>query len=300
MDLLHLVDRLEELVDGAQKLPIGNRAMIDRRRLLDLVDQMRVAIPEEVRQAQEMVARREELRREAEEEARIIVARAEEQAARRVEEHAVTEDARARAAEMAKQADDRLEQRIAEANQDVQRRMDESSLLIERQMTEADEYATALLRRLERQLEAFTRSVRSGLDQLDAESARVRANATSEADAATAVAEQQEQHPAAGEPELVPAGAVAQTQASTTRPGTRPVPLHQDSEGAPATDERDELEDLLARRPEPIRRPPSEGGAAVPESAEADLIDDFALPHLDDEPAREGPEREGGSPEPRQ
>ena len=30
MDLLHLVDRLEELVAEAQKMPIGNRVIIDR------------------------------------------------------------------------------------------------------------------------------------------------------------------------------------------------------------------------------------------------------------------------------
>ena len=61
MDLLHLVDRLEDLVASAQKMPIGNRAIIDRRRLLDLVDQMRVAIPQEVREAQGLVAQRDTL-----------------------------------------------------------------------------------------------------------------------------------------------------------------------------------------------------------------------------------------------
>ena len=40
MDLLHLVDRLEELIAEAQKMPIGNRVIIDRRRLLDMIDQM--------------------------------------------------------------------------------------------------------------------------------------------------------------------------------------------------------------------------------------------------------------------
>ena len=80
MDLLHLVDRLEELVASAQKMPIGNRAIIDRRRLLDIIDQMRIAIPQEVREAQDIVAHREAIRREAEEEGRILVAQSEERA----------------------------------------------------------------------------------------------------------------------------------------------------------------------------------------------------------------------------
>ncbi len=80
MDLLHLVDRLEELVASAQKMPIGNRAILDRRRLLDVVDQMRIAVPQEVREAQDIVAHREAIRREAEEEGRILLAQAEERA----------------------------------------------------------------------------------------------------------------------------------------------------------------------------------------------------------------------------
>ena len=85
MDLLHLVDRLEELVASAQKMPIGNRAIIDRRRLLDIIDQMRIAVPEEVREAQDIVGHREAIRREAEEDGRILLAQAEERAARMIE-----------------------------------------------------------------------------------------------------------------------------------------------------------------------------------------------------------------------
>lgn len=167
MDLLHLVDRLEELVASAQKMPIGNRAIIDRRRLLDLVDQMRVAIPQEVREAEALVAQRETLQREAEEEARIILARAEEQAARLIDEHEVTEGARRRADELAAQAELRIEDRIADANRDVQARIDESRRLALQQMETADDYAKELLRRLERQLSAFVSSVQSGIAQLE-------------------------------------------------------------------------------------------------------------------------------------
>src|SRR3546814_19776219 len=101
MDLLHLVDRLEELVAGAQKMPIGNRAIIDRRRMLDLIDQMRIAVPREVREAQDIVAQRDGIRREAEEEVRIIVAQAEERAADLTEGHAIKEGATRRAEEHA-------------------------------------------------------------------------------------------------------------------------------------------------------------------------------------------------------
>ena len=45
MDLLHLVDRLEELVGGARRLPISNKLLLDQQVLLEIIDQIRVDIP---------------------------------------------------------------------------------------------------------------------------------------------------------------------------------------------------------------------------------------------------------------
>ncbi|MGE3960826.1 MAG: hypothetical protein AB7F65_04005 [Dehalococcoidia bacterium] len=167
MDLLHLVDRLEELVAGAQKMPIGNRAIVDRRRMLDLIDQMRIAVPREVREAQDIVAARDGIRREAEEEGRIIVAQAEERAADLVEEHSITEGAKRRAEEIAREAERRLEAQIEAANEDIQARIQESRRVAREQMAAADDYARELLIRLERQLQAFQNSVRAGVEQLE-------------------------------------------------------------------------------------------------------------------------------------
>ena len=171
MDLLHLVTRLEELVSESQKMPIGNRIITDRRKLLDVIDQMRVVIPQEVREAQAIVQRDDELRRQAEEESRIIVARAEEQARLLIDEHGVTTAAHANARHLEQNANSRLEERIETANVDIQFRIDDSRRAAERQMTDADAYSAELLRRLERQLEAFVRSVRAGLSQLEPEPA---------------------------------------------------------------------------------------------------------------------------------
>lgn len=169
MDLLHLVDRLEELVAEAQKMPIGNRVIIDRRRLLDLVDQMRVSVPQEVRDAQDIVRDRDQIKRETEEESRLIIARAEEEVARRVDGHELTVAARERAQEIAQETEVRLEDRVRQANEDIQHRIEESRHLARQQMQAADEYARELLLRLDRQLQAFVGSVQSGIEQLEPE-----------------------------------------------------------------------------------------------------------------------------------
>jgi len=51
MDILHLVDRLEELVNSSRSLPFTHTILVDEDRVLELIDQMRVSIPEEVKKA---------------------------------------------------------------------------------------------------------------------------------------------------------------------------------------------------------------------------------------------------------
>ncbi|MSQ42204.1 MAG: hypothetical protein EXR65_04120 [Dehalococcoidia bacterium] len=272
MDLLHLVDRLEELVASSQKMPIGSRAIIDRRLLLDIVDQMRIVIPQEVREAHELMDRNEEVRRDAEEEARMIVARAEERAARLVEQHEVTKAARARAEELAAIAERRLEERVAEANAEIQERLDDSRRLAERQLGEADAYAAELLRRLERQLRAFTSSVQAGLGQLEP--------AAAPAAPASELPERGPHDVAREQAELVPAGGGARGRAAHTGAAAAPIPLHSERP-VRDRDQEPELENLL-RRPPP--RPQREHRGPALRGGGANVIDDFAMPRLDDEP----------------
>ena len=248
MDLLHLVDRLEELVASSQKMPIGSRAIIDRRRLLDIADQMRIAVPQEVREAQEMVASRERLQRDADEEARMIVARAEQEASRLVAADQITEAARRRAEEIATQAEARLQERIVEANNDIQERLVQSRQLSEQQMSAADAYARELLERLERQLQAFVRSVQAGVAQLEIE--------VEPAPLAPSVG-------TVGEPQ--PGGPFDDTAAES-------LPPRADPPGDPPARPLEGLPGLDVPQPAPVA------------SVEPGVIDDFELPQLDDDP----------------
>ena len=304
MDLLHLVDRIEELLATAQKMPIGNRAIIDRRRMLDIIDQMRIAIPHEVREAQEIVARRDHVLREAEEDRRLIEAQAQERASRMVESHEISLAARARAEEIAREAERRLQDRIDEANSDISQRIDESRSIAREQMRAADEYARDLLERLERQLGTFTKSVRAGIDQLEPTPQSI-ARSVPRAEIREAPPLKVQPPPVEREPE---------------RPVKRPVDRTPDR--APERDEeRDEHEDRLDRlererfdrerlesvppptmarfdrAPIPFPREETEAGlenllqprrtrpvSSRETSSEPGVIDDFANEPLDDDP----------------
>jgi len=47
MDILHLVDRLEELFNSGRHFPFTNDTIVNEDRFLELIDQLRVTIPEE-------------------------------------------------------------------------------------------------------------------------------------------------------------------------------------------------------------------------------------------------------------
>ena len=71
-------------------MPLTNNVIIDQARALDLIDQLRVAVPEEVRQAKRINEESERIAQRAHEEAERILARAQEQAAFLIEERELT------------------------------------------------------------------------------------------------------------------------------------------------------------------------------------------------------------------
>ena len=69
MDILQLIDRLEELFNDAKALPFTHNVVVDEDKMLELIDQMRIAIPEEVKKAQQVMAQRDRVMAQAQEEA---------------------------------------------------------------------------------------------------------------------------------------------------------------------------------------------------------------------------------------
>ena len=73
MNLLYLVDQLEELVGSAKKMPLGNRLMISNDRILEILDELRISIPNDVREAEELINNKASIIRTAEEEAKLLL-----------------------------------------------------------------------------------------------------------------------------------------------------------------------------------------------------------------------------------
>ena len=59
MDLEYLIDRLEELLDRGTRVPMTTRVVIDENEYLRLIDQMRISVPQEIKNARQVEAERE-------------------------------------------------------------------------------------------------------------------------------------------------------------------------------------------------------------------------------------------------
>ncbi len=103
-DILYLVDRLAALLGKGWRLPMTSKTMIDEDEFLDIVDQMRIAIPEEIKLAKKMQQDRERVLAQTQEEAARILTLAKEDAARLTNEHSIVKNAQERASQVEQQA----------------------------------------------------------------------------------------------------------------------------------------------------------------------------------------------------
>ena len=61
MDILHLVDRLEELFNNSKPIPLTHNVMVDENAFMDIIDQMRISIPDDIKKAQQIMAQKDRI-----------------------------------------------------------------------------------------------------------------------------------------------------------------------------------------------------------------------------------------------
>jgi len=113
-DVYRALDAIERMVDGSPHLPLFKRFMVKEGDFFDLTRKLRQSLPSELRDAQELMTRREEVLAEAQQKADDIIARSKAEGRRLVDEHEVTLAAEAEASRILDQArDEAAEIRLA-------------------------------------------------------------------------------------------------------------------------------------------------------------------------------------------
>ena len=90
MDVLVLIDKLADLVRNAKQVPLRSEVRVDKEELSDLLNQLRVAIPEDLKEARWIVKERQEMLAAAEREAERILGETQELQTQLVVEHHLT------------------------------------------------------------------------------------------------------------------------------------------------------------------------------------------------------------------
>ncbi len=130
MNIEEILDLLDELLDRSWNLPLsGGRCVVDAEKVRDLLDDVRLNMPTEIKQAKAIVADRTEILAVARKEAENIVRKAEDRARALIAQEEILKQAQARANEIITQAQNKsreMRQATQEFSDNLLRQTEES------------------------------------------------------------------------------------------------------------------------------------------------------------------------------
>jgi len=139
INLIILLDKLEEIIDKAPEIPLTGRVLLDSDELLELIEKIRNAVPEEVKRAELVSTEKDRVISEAQQRAERIIDQAKEQAARMLKE-----------SEIYRQAQQEAKQILAEAHKRAQELIQGSEDYAHKVLSDLEESLNKTLRIIER------------------------------------------------------------------------------------------------------------------------------------------------------
>ena len=148
---MFLLERLESQIATGTGVPRTRKVLVDKDAILDLIDQLRVAVPEEIHAAKRINAESERIIEKANDEAARITARAQEQAAYLIGERGLTEA----------------------AEREGRRIVGDAQVAADGVRDGADEYASRILTTLEAEVRKALAGIEKGIDVLESRRAEL-------------------------------------------------------------------------------------------------------------------------------
>jgi hypothetical protein len=155
IDIINVIDRLETLITTSKTVPVSGNIMLDKKKAMELVDQMRLSIPQEVKAAIEVLGQKDQIVNQATLDARRTKSDADQEYRQRMDQSELVVSAEARAQDT-----------LRDAEQRASRLLHQSEAESTSRRSDADAYALRSLRALEQEISAIAGSVRRGIDLL--------------------------------------------------------------------------------------------------------------------------------------
>ena len=143
------------MVETSKSVPVSGSILVDRKKVMELVDQLRLTIPEEIRTAEDVLSQKDQILNTAANDARRTKSMAEDELRDRLNNNEVVTQAETRAAETIRDAEERITRMLEQSEAEAISRK-----------TEADAYALRSLRTMEIELGKLAGSVRKGIEVL--------------------------------------------------------------------------------------------------------------------------------------
>jgi cell division septum initiation protein DivIVA len=106
MEIFTLLENLEDLLDSGTKVPFSSKVMVDREELQEILEDIRLKLPDELKQAKWVKEERQRILEEAQKEADNIVKEAENRIISMIDEHEITRKAYEQKAEIIETANE--------------------------------------------------------------------------------------------------------------------------------------------------------------------------------------------------
>ncbi len=144
MEILELIEVLEDKIDQSMTIPFWGKGIVDKDELMDMLQEIRVKFPEEMKQAKWIKEERQRIIADAQKEAAAIIQGAEDKIVALINEHEITKQA------------------YEQANSIIEKAQSNSHEI----RLGANQYADDLLRQVEEELVAVADTIRNNRKEL--------------------------------------------------------------------------------------------------------------------------------------
>jgi len=156
MEILQLVDQLEQVLNRGYRLPLSASLVVSGEECLRLIDQMRISVPSAIKESERMVAERDRILKDAQNEADSIIEQARQHAIEMINQNYVTQEAQREAERIVAQSRDETERMLA-------RSRDQANALI----LDAEDYTVDMLQHLVDQLAGVLQQAKNGIQAIE-------------------------------------------------------------------------------------------------------------------------------------
>ena len=135
MEGMEMLDQLEDIIESSKTVPLIGKAMIDKDEVLDIIQELRLKMPDDLKQAKWIKGERQRILLEAQKEATSIIKSAEDKIISMINENEITKKANEAAEEIIKNANTRAREIRNATKQYIDDALADSEMVLERTLS---------------------------------------------------------------------------------------------------------------------------------------------------------------------